>query len=153
MPGPRPILADWCTVSIEGVSRQHGGTSLVMTTGTGARDRPARRPPRPLGRGLIVEARLRLVSSATARSTNAFSRTPRSASAAPAYRGDKLIRVRPAPDAPTRGPARSSPSRLHVLTRTLGGLGTDLQGRCPMPRRPDASLYAAGGSAASAAAG
>ena len=98
---------------------------------------------------LIVEAELRdLVEQRDREIDNPYSKDAQVTAirGARAYRGDRLIRVATPHKLldPKAGPLIAV--KLHVLTRkTLGGLETDLQGRCltaagePMP-----GLYAAG---------
>jgi len=103
----------------------------------------------PSGRGLIVEAELReLIEGRDREIDNTFTKDAQVTAirGARTYRGDKLIRVATPHKIldPKAGPLIAV--RLNILTRkTLGGLETDLDGRCltsdgtPLP-----GLYAAG---------
>ena len=98
---------------------------------------------------LIVEAELRDVIEARDREIdNAFTKDAQVTAlrGARKYRGDKLIRVAGPHKLldPKAGPLIAV--RLNVLTRkTLGGLETDLNGRCLTPSgEPFPGLYAAG---------
>ena len=101
------------------------------------------------GDGLIVEAELRdLVEQRDREIDNPYSKDAQVTAirGARAYRGDRLIRVATPHKLldPKAGPLIAV--KLHVLTRkTLGGLETDLQGRClTSAGEPFPGLYAAG---------
>ena len=130
--------------------KQHGEDFVVADTLTElVRGMNRIGDPAPDGRGLIVEAELRdLIEQRDREIDNAYSKDAQVTAirGARSYRGDKLIRVATPHKLldPKAGPLIAV--RLHVLTRkTLGGLETDLQGRClthagsPLP-----GLYAAG---------
>ncbi|WP_395656855.1 FAD-binding dehydrogenase [Nocardioides sp.] len=130
--------------------KQHGEDFVVADTlAELVRGMNAIGDPAPDGRGLIVEAELRdLIEQRDREIDNAYSKDAQVTAirGARSYRGDKLIRVATPHKLldPKAGPLIAV--RLHVLTRkTLGGLETDLQGRCltdsgaPLP-----GLYAAG---------
>jgi predicted oxidoreductase len=103
----------------------------------------------PDGRGLIVEAELRdLIERRDREIDNAYGKDAQVTAirGARRYRGDRLIRVA-APHRlldPGAGPLIAV--RLNILTRkTLGGLETDLDGRClTASGEPLPGLYAAG---------